>query len=336
YNGARGLHQYSIQNINEPGFGSIYLGDVVDTRLNRQYTNINNRGSIGDSYYNAMVASLHGNWKRFTVGANYTYSHSIDTLSSTFSDEVQNNSLGFLDPFFPGLDRGSSDYDARHRFSVNMLLPTPTFKDRGWFMREVLGGFSLAPIFNYHTGYPFTIFDCSGAGNNQVGNCKRADVIGNSPKGGSSDLGPDTGGDLYNYITIPAAVGDYKGPTVVPGTNTAIPSNSQSSTLPTCTGLFHQGCRFPGNMLGRNSSIGPSVWNWDLGVYKDIPVTERVSVQLRGEFYNILNHKNFYVLGFGFGGADVSSGTTIQAQKGGFGNPFDEHRVTQLALRVTF
>lgn len=336
YNGARGLHQYSIQNINEPGMGSIYLGDAVDTRLNRQYTNINNRGSIGDSYYNALVASVRGTYRRITTTANYTYSHSIDTLSSTFSDEVQNNSLGFLDPFNPGLDRGSSDYDARHRVSISMLLPSPTFKDRGWLMREVLGGFSLAPIFTYHTGYPFTIFDCSGAANNQVGNCKRADVIGVSPKGGSSDLGPDTGGDVYNYITIPAAVGDYKGPTVIPGTSTAIPASSQSSTLPICTGLFHQGCSFPANMLGRNSSIGPSVWNWDLGVYKDIPVTERVTVQLRGEFYNVLNHKNFYVLGFGFGGADVSSSPTIQAQKGGFGNPVDEHRVTQVALRVTF
>ena len=202
-------------------------------------------------------------------------------------------------------------------------------------MREVLGGFSLAPIFTYHTGYPFTVFDCSGS-NSQVGNCKRADLTGRSPKGGGSDLGPDQGGDIYNYITVPAAVGDYNGPTVIPGTSTAIPASLQSSTLPICTGLFHQGCSFPGNMIGRNSSIAPSVWNWDLGVYKDFAVTERVSVQLRGEFYDVLNHKNFYVLGFGFGGADVSSSPTIQAQKGGYGNPFDERRVTQLALRVTF
>ena len=155
------------------------------------------------------------------------------------------------------------------------------------------------------------------------------------PKG-SSDLGPDQGGDLYNYITVPAAVAQYAGPTVIPGTTTPLPGSLQSSTLPICTGLGHQGCRFPNNMLGRNSSAGPNVWNWDLGVYKDIPVTERVSVQLRGEFYNILNHKNFYVLGYALGGADVSSSATIQAQKGGYGNPFDERRVTQLAIRVTF
>src|SRR5437868_3474974 len=335
YNGARGIHQYSIQNINEPGFGPVYLGDPLNSRLNNQYTNINNRGSIGDSYYQAMVASLRGQWRRISTTANYTYSHSIDTLSSTFSDEVQNNALGFLDPFNPGLDRGSSDYDARHRVSISMLIPSPSFKDRGWFMRTFAGGFSIAPIFSYHTGYPFTIFDCSGS-NSQVGNCKRADMTGRSPKGGGSDLGADQGGDLYNYLTIPAAVGDYTGPTVIPGTTTSIPGSSQSSTLPICTGLFHQGCRFPANMIGRNSSIGPSVWNWDLGVFKDFAVTEKVSIQLRGEFFDLLNHKNFYVLGFGLGGADVSASNIIQAQKGGYGNPFDERRVTQLAVRVTF
>jgi len=288
--------------------------------LNQQYTNINNRGSLGDSYYNALVGALRGQYHRVTVSANYTYSHSMDTLSSTFSDEVQNNGLGFLNPFFPGQDRASSDYDARHRFSVGLLAQSPAFKDRNWFIREFLGNYSLAPIFSYHTGYPFTIFDCKRSGSPY--NCPRANVSSASPKGGSSDLGPDQGGDTYNYLTIPALVGQYVGP-----------GTTNNSILPTCTA---QGCSFPANMLSRNSSIGPSVWNWDLGVFKDFPITERIQLQLRGEFYNILNHKNFYVVGYALGGADVSASNIIQAQKGGYGNPFDERRVTQVAVRVTF
>ena len=42
------------------------------------------------------------------------------------------------------------------------------------------------------------------------------------------------------------------------------------------------------------------------------------------------------MIGFPLGGADVSTSTTVQAMKGGYGNPFDDHRNTQLALRVTF
>jgi hypothetical protein len=47
--------------------------------------------------------------------ANYTLSQSLDDLSSTFSDSLQGGSgyigsLGYTDPFNPGLDWGSSDF----------------------------------------------------------------------------------------------------------------------------------------------------------------------------------------------------------------------------------
>jgi hypothetical protein len=42
----------------------------------------------------------------------------------------------------------------------------------------------------------------------------------------------------------------------------------------------------------------------DLGVYKAFTFTERVKLQLRGEFYNLFNHANLYVEG---ANADVSS-----------------------------
>ncbi len=68
YVGARGVHLYDIKNYNGLGSGNCALGDPVTdplgrqdpdgnvlqalTRLNPQYSNINNRGSEGDSYYN--------------------------------------------------------------------------------------------------------------------------------------------------------------------------------------------------------------------------------------------------------------------------------------------
>jgi hypothetical protein len=45
--------------------------------------------------------------------------------------------------------------------------------------------------------------------------------------------------------------------------------------------------------LGRNALIGPTYKQWDLAIYKNTPITERVSVQLRADFFNILNHPNF-------------------------------------------
>lgn len=383
YNGARGIHQYSISNINESGFAQVFLGDETpNLRLNTQYTNINNRGSLGDNYYHALVGAVRGNLKDMQFNANYTYSHSIDTLSSTFSGEIQNNGLGYLNPFSVGLDKGSSDYDARHRFSFSAVLPLPIFNHSGSrFLKEALGGFSFAPMFTYRTGYPFTAFDCSWGASPY--NCPRAFMASGAtvPKSGSA--GADLGGDIFDYMTLPAAVAttavingfdedgnptsgvnvvpgpdQYSGPAVITGTSTPFPLasyavddngndmfdangdpirlNTAASNLPTCTGVLGQGCTFPSNMLHRSSFVGPGNWQLNFGIYKDFNITERVKLQLRGEFFNLTNHKNFYILGFGAGGADVSVSPTVQAMKGGYGNPYDDHRDVQLALKVTF
>jgi hypothetical protein len=45
--------------------------------------------------------------------------------------------------------------------------------------------------------------------------------------------------------------------------------------------------------LGRNALVGPTFKQWDLALYKDTPFTERLSMQLRADFFNILNHPNF-------------------------------------------
>jgi outer membrane receptor protein involved in Fe transport len=341
YNGARGIHQYSISNINDPGFAPLYLGDTsARVRLNSQYSNINNRGSLGDSYYNSMVAGLRGKLRDITLNASYTYSHSIDTLSSTFSDEVTNNGLGYVNPFNPGLDKGSSDYDARHRITISAVVPLPIFKSTSnSILRQAFGGWQFAPIYTFHNGYPFTLFDCT----NSIAtyNCPRADVAFGASVPKSGKAGVDTGGNVFNYMAVPALPGDYAGPQVIPGTTTAM--TVTGSNLPTCTGLFGQGCSFPSNMVARNSFAGPSNWNVNFGIYKDFKVTERIAMQFRGEFFNLTNHKNDYVLGFGAGGADVGSlavdangNSLVQSVRGGYGNPYDDHRDVQLALKLIF
>ena len=62
--GARGIHQYGISNYNDPGYAPLYLGDTTNNCSSTVSTApINNRGSIGDSWYNAMVMGLRGRIK---------------------------------------------------------------------------------------------------------------------------------------------------------------------------------------------------------------------------------------------------------------------------------
>jgi hypothetical protein len=321
YSGSRGIHQYGIVNVNKAGFGE-YLGDTRPNRLNLGYTSINFRDSVGDSYYNGVNVRLQSsNFAKLglQLTTNYTYSHSMDDLSTTFSETGNSFNLGFTNPFFPGQDRGNSDYDARHRLAFGAIYE-PTFlafKNSSRFVQNVFGGFEFAPIYRAQTGTPFNVYDCT----NAVEACPR--VVAASGLQFSGTPTPVAGSaNLYDYINIPtAAANPFTG------------FNGLGSDYPICGA---GGCLInPG--VGKDAFRSPGNWNLDMGIYKNIKFTERVSFQLRGEFYNILNHHNQYVV---VGNADASSAATVQTAKGadksGIPGPDDERRNVQIGAKIIF
>jgi hypothetical protein len=106
--------------------------------------------------------------------------------------------------------------------------------------------------------------------------------------------------------------------------------------------------------LGRDSLRAPTYKQWDLAIYKTTAITERISMQLRAEFFNILNHPNFanpFLPAFiadpginGFqdvGNREVGVGHYALSATGdvGIGNPFlggGAPRGIQLAAKFTF
>jgi len=76
------------------------------------------------------------------------------------------------------------------------------------------------------------------------------------------------------------------------GSTGSIPNFSTSGPIPVSQVLEQPAPGQFGN-AGRNIFRGPSFKNWDLSMVKTWKVTERSSVQLRMEFFNVLNHPNF-------------------------------------------
>ena len=331
YSGSRGEHLYSIYNLNLDGYGETVLGlpatsynEPVGQPLDPQFGAINQRGANGDSYYNALNVRFQVN--RFSshglqMSANYTWAHSLDDLSSTFSESFNNFNLGYINPWNPGEDRGNSDFDVRHRLVVGGVYAPKylQFSNHSKMFQTLLGGWEFAPIFTIRSGTPFTLYDCT----NAFFLCPN--VV---PAAGLNFHGnavPNGGIDSYNYLAIPAAAANpYVDPIL------------GRSDLPTCSGGK---CNIPIG-LARNSWFSPGYWNWDQGVYKDFKVGEKYMFQLRGEFYNITNHKNMYIVP---GNADIAElpGGSVLAIKGSQGSnggpgPLDERRNMQLALRFQF
>lgn len=347
YSGAHGVHLYDIENINLAGAGQVYLGDPLVTgaacantgftnyitnepacftRPTSQYTNINMRGSLGGSSYAAMNIKLqtqdfHGTG--LGVVANYTWSHSLDNLSSTFGDSLQGGSgdigsLGYTDLLNPGLDWGSSDFDIRNRIAIAPIWETPWYKRGNEFQRQALGGWVASGIFTARNGIPFSVYDYNNDENfYTVPRLTPATPITSYHVGKPQLVAPNT----FNALTIP-----------VPAS--FVPLNSE-------LGISDFG-PFPSNMTRRNSFRGPGSWNTDFAVSKKFPVTERVNMEFRAEGFDIFNHHNYYVNTSDLlYAAPTTKPISVTLLKGGLGSlatggNHDERRFGQFALKANF
>ncbi len=336
YAGARGLHLYDIKNINTQGGGNVLLGDPITdasgnqglTRLTNQYSNINTRGSSGDSYYQAMNIQFQSTNFRSTglsVVANYTLAHQIDDLSTTFSETNNAFGLGYTQPFNPGFDRGHGDLDIRHRFVVAPMYRTPFFANSHNWMAQAFGGWQVTGIYTVRTGTPFSYFDST---NNNSGYqvARYTPVAGVVPKRTFKSVpsGQDGGGsNTYVIGNLPEAVS---------WANPALPSAALSD------GISDWG-PFPAAMVGRNTFRGPGAWTFDAAVSKTFPIHEQMNLEFRAEGFNLLNHHNLFIQQGLNDVANVGPGVTvpITASKGGIGNnngANDERRFGQFALEV--
>jgi len=364
YVGARGLHLYDIKNYNGYGSGNVTLGDPnIDpvtgnyglTRLNPQYSNINNRGSEGDSIYHGANVQFQANDLHHTglsIVSNYTFAHAIDDLSTTFSESNNAFSLGYTDPFNPSLDRGNGDLDVRHRLAMGPIWATPFFKNQANLKGEVLGGWQMAGIYTVHSGTPFSYFDSTF--NYSGYNIARYTPVGAITKHTFKSIPSGvSGGGTNSYaigsLPLPNSWGNPNllppaaacAPPDTPLTADCGPTNPDLTNFP--NGISDWG-PFPSNMVARNSFRGPGYWNFDMQVSKKFPIHERVNLEFRAEGFNIFNHHNLFLQQ---AGNDVAAGNIdpitgfplVIASKGGIGNnggANDERRFGQFALKLNF
>lgn len=355
YTGERGIHNYSIANYNRSYYGQVYENDPAlytqaagspknlanTNRLNPQYTSINVRGADGDSYYNGVNVFVRGgNLFRtgVTLTTNYTYAHSTDNTSSTFTDGQANGDVGgvaYFDPYNHAIDHGNSDFDQKHRVSTSLIWAIPYASHTSGFTRAAFDGWEVGALFSASTGTPFTMYDC---GLPNLTACPRARFIQNPSYQRTGNSIPVAGSpDTFQYINFPTYY--LPGPPDPKGKPTQIRNTAAYGSyadpkvgfadLPTIVNGIDT---FPGNMTARNAFRGPGLMSFNMDLNKNIRFTERYSVQLRGEAYNVLNHANSYL---NLGGAnDVSNTPYAQVYKNGPGQ--GNNRQLQLAAKFIF
>ncbi len=119
--------------------------------------------SIGNSTYNGLQTVFN---KQFGHGvqfqAAYTWSHAIDDAADPLVAGQPGNRNIARNSFNLKEERGSSDYDLRHRLILNYVFELPfgpghTHFNQG-FAARVLGGWELSGLSTFQSGRPFDIY----------------------------------------------------------------------------------------------------------------------------------------------------------------------------------
>jgi hypothetical protein len=284
--------------------------------------------NIVNANFNAVTASLTKQVGKtalgniyFTLG--YTYSHNIDNASGfrQRSDQVPS--------YDPELLRASGDADVRHRITFSGAWDLPF--DRMWQSgpKRLTQGWTLFPIVTWRTGFPLDVFanlpdqgsfdeGPSGAGDSIVAN---ANVIGST-----KTMNPRSNGLFYinpdSFTNNQSVDNDPTDPNLCSELSTepagTFPSDTQAVLCPSLRtyGSFR-----------RNSIAGPGLINFDMSISKTTAITERLKLEIRGDFFNILNHTEFN-----------NPDTNILDQGFGFGQILNSQdpRIIQLAARFSF
>jgi hypothetical protein len=352
YVGSQGHRLWRFFDINQPSQATItatdlacncitgYDGvpDVYGNGLNGATFYIMRENSTGKSNYNALQTSFRINgWHGVTSIMNYVYSKSLDNSSD--GEDFEPNAAQPNDSTNPQREYGPSNFNIPHRFTWNFAYEFPKM---GGSWQRLKNGWGINSILTLQSGQPFQLNynfedDYSGSGSG----FDRPDVV------GPIKYRPR---DPLNYVDLSSfAIPCTIQPTIV--ANPSLATGFASDCVP--------GTRHFGNE-GRDSLHGPTFKEWNFALYKTTAITERFTMQLRADFFNILNHPNFanpflpaFISDPAVHGFQIANGretgalgipgvsTPIITATGdvGIGNPFiggGGPRGIQLAVKFTF
>jgi hypothetical protein len=344
YVGSQGHRLWRFFDLGQPSEAAINAADLACNCINdygsaaRPFAGnpygafyVLQENSTGQSNYNSLQAQFRVNgWHGVTSVVNYVYSRSMDNSSD--GEDFEPNAAQPNDSTRPQLEYGPSNFNLPQRFTWIFGYELPKM---GGSMQRLKNGWGINSTATLQSGQPFQLNynfedDYSGSGNG----FDRPDVVGpivyhsNNP---------------FNYLDMSS----FAIPCTISAAAQAAPTGTAADCVP---GTRHFGDE------GRNSLHGATYKQWDLALFKNTAITERVNVQLRADFFNVLNHPNFanpflpaFIADAGTGGFQVVNGHEVAGASGGYpitatgdvgiGNPFlggGGPRGIQIAAKFTF
>jgi hypothetical protein len=212
------------------------------------------------------------------------------TFSKSLDEEsavVSTGGASFSNPYSRRYDRGLSDFDHTHRFVTSFLWSLPQPANAARAVKFAIGGWQINGVVTLQSGTPFSVLDGTDQSLDGVG-ADRANLAGDPHLDTSRPRG-----DLVTRYFNTAAF--------------------QVNPLGTY------------GSSGRNIVRGPGYADVDMSVFKNFPIHERLQLQYRTEFFNLLNRPNL-------NNPNNSLISPLYGRITGANSP----RILQLALRLVF
>lgn len=283
-------------NLTNPAYGvTIPITYGTTSQLNyirpyRGYDAINAYESAFSGNYNSLQASLQQHFKKNSfLNLNYTWSQTL--TDSTGDGATPQNT------YDPHAEYGPAGLDVHHVFNANYVYMLPFYQDQAGLRGHMLGGWEVSGIVNAMSGFYSTV---------------------------------------YQYFDDPAGQGVIDGNSYASGRPDQISNPNRATATSGKIHTFNQwfntsafslvpaGEARPGN-AHNGSVIGPGQQDWDISLFKNTNITDRVTTQFRAEAYNAFNHVN-----------PTAFGTAYQIGLYGQVYATQDARVMQLAMKLYF
>jgi Carboxypeptidase regulatory-like domain len=211
--------------------------------------------SEGISSYNGLEVDVNRLFgKSLQFRGAYTFAKALDD-GDNMNTSVATNSPAFVaNPLVPKADYGRASFDVHHIAVLNATYELPFGRGKKEWLSRLVGDWQVSGIQTIQSGLPFT------------------------PQ---LSYNPSNDGDTRNPVR-PSVNPNFAGPVILGGANQYFDPNAFVQPLP---GTY-------GN-AGRNTLQGPRLYETDLSLAKRFTLRERLNLQFRAEFFNLLNQTNF-------------------------------------------
>jgi hypothetical protein len=210
---------------------------------------------VGDSRYDSLQTRLERRFSGgFQLGIHYTWSKSLGIAGNDDSDGIARIKI----PDFYYLNRALSGFDRTHNLQITSLVELPFGRNKRWlnrggFLAAVLGGWQVNNLLSFYSGTPFSV-TASGTSLNAPESDQRADLV-------------------KTNVQILGGIGRGN------------PYFDPFAFRPVTEARF--------GTASFNVLRGPGYANWDLGLFREFRIREKLNLQFRLEAFNVTNTPHF-------------------------------------------